>query len=608
MELENINLLMGGGKNNCLHSEINLFVIWSKARNKEAEIIQEIKNNFSILEIYEIKWDKNLFKKNLERFYCEKIRKKIKHTGTDKFLLITVKDEKPLYNYEKTLKGIEFVNSKVLNLKKKLRQLTNGGYKIHATNNIYEADKNLIFLIGKSYKDYFNCCMDKTFDGNYIQYNKQPYGTNNFNSIDEVFKLLNSSLKYVLLRNFNENEGDIDLLVEDYEKAVYLLNAKKVHRQKYRCQYKVIINGKEVLFDIRSTGDNYYCEKWEENILNNRVFCEKGFYIPNNTDLFYSLIYHCSFHKKEISNKYNTTLQNLLEQTEKLSIAEYKNPFDLYLKLLSKFMKENGYYTIKPTDKKVKYNQFNIEKMFWIDLLSERYSFKNIQGVTIDKKPSSGFAFFFTAEYNNTKVFIKCGTGHFDAKHEFEVYEYLNKQNNKYFPKEIMYENLQDNKMFLCIEYIDGELLSEEIIKNATEQKLNNMFNSLYDIAQILYNNKFIHRDINYNNLLVKNDGNIKLVDFQHLIGNKFKESQENIIFPKRLRGTNKHLRPGNYIWDDMYSLYIILSKFSLNNNVIPDYKEKLSDIKSKIGKNRYYYFDNKFPIQSYWNFKLLFV
>ena len=131
-------------------TEIQLFLLWGNARHKESEIIEEIKSQFEIVEMYEIAWDKDIFKQNLERFYCEKIRGKIKHTGTDKFLLVTIRDKSPQYEYMQTLKGYELVNSKILSLKKKFRKLTGGGYKIHSTNDIGEVDKNLVFLINKS--------------------------------------------------------------------------------------------------------------------------------------------------------------------------------------------------------------------------------------------------------------------------------------------------------------------------------------------------------------------------------------------------------------------------------------------------------------------------
>lgn len=593
-------------------SEIHLFVLWNKAREKEEEIIKEIKNSFSILEVYEIGWSKENFKLNLERFYCEKIRKKIKHTGTGKFLLVTVRDDNPQYRYEETLKGFEYVNSKVLDLKKKLRVITSKGgkkcYSIHATNDIVEADKNLIFLIGKSYKEYEQYAQDKQFEGNYISINKDPDGTNGWQNLEELFKVLNSSCDYVVLRGLEDKGGDIDLLVEDFKKVQYLLNAKKIHKQTHRCQVKTKVANSEALFDLRSVGDNYYCEKWEEDILKNRIYDERGYFTPNKQDLFYSLIYHSLFHKKTLSNKYNETLKKLSVEINAPNAEKYENPYDLYTLLLQDYMEKNDYFVSAPLDKKVKFNTTNIEKMYWLELLHNKYGFKNIQTYGCNKKNTSGFGYFFVADYMDKKVFIKCGTGSVYAKKEFELYNYLNKQNNNYFPQGIMYRHLKDNKMFLCIEYIEGENFKDFNFNEASTEKLNRIFKSLIDISDLLFSNKFIHRDINQSNLIIEKDGTVKLIDFQHLIGNTtyriYGEEKENIKFPKKLRGTNKRLRPFPFVWDDMYSIYNLLKV--LQNKGIKNYDCEIAKVKKRIGKQVYYFFDNKFPIKAYFNFKLL--
>lgn len=597
-----------------MSSEIQLFILWDKARNKENEIINEIKNSFSILEIYEICWSKENFKLNLERFYCEKIRQKIKHTGTGKFLLVTVRDNNPQYRYEETLKGFEYVNSKVLDLKKKLRTIASKGggekkcYAIHSTNDIAEADKNLILLLGKSYKEYEQYVNNKQFDGNYISINKDPNGTNSWGNLDEIFKVLNSSCNYVVLRGLDDKDGDIDILADDFKKVQYLLNAQKVHRQPYRCQVRTTVADKEVLFDIRSIGDNYYCEKWEDDILKNRVYDERGYFVPSKQDLFYSLIYHSLFHKKVLSDKYNKTLKTLSNEINIANVESYDNPYDLYTLLLKNFLEENDYFVSKPIDKKVKYNTNNISKMHWLALLQNKYGFKNINTFNGNKKCTSGFEYFFVADYLNKKVFIKCGTGTIYAKKEFELYNYLNKQNNNYFPKGIMYRHLNDNKMFLCIDYIDGETFKNFNFDEASTDKLNKIFKSLIDISELLFKNKFIHRDINPDNLIIENDGTVKLIDFQHLIGTTtyrcYKEETENIIFPKKLRGTNKKLRPFPFVWDDMYSIYNLLKVFE--NKGIMDYDSEVTKVKKRIGKQTYYFFNNKFTIKSYFNFKLL--
>lgn len=574
--------------------EIQLFIIWSTARDRESFILDEIKSQFKILEIYEIEWSKKTFKRNLDRLYFEKFKRKIWHTGTGKFLLITVLDENPEYAYEKTLKGFECVNKKTVCLKRKIRNITKK-YNFHCTNAISEVDQNLSFFINKNYDNYYEYAKNVHFDGNYIRIKSEPVGTFGWKNLDEIFDLFNSSCKYCLLKNVDEQDGVIDILVDNLNKVNFILNAREVIKEKYFRCIKVDVSGKEYTFNVRCVDDNYFCEKWENDMLKNRIFNQAGYYSLSPDDSKYSLLYHIFFHKEEIPSKYIGFLNRLAF-----------NRMDLY-KELSEFLDANDYYVVRPNDKKIKLNTLNCAGMEWVKLLSSKYGFENIEEFRVNKKPSSGFTHFFTADYDGHRVFIKCGNGIYDAKKEFELYKTLHEQNPKYFPKAYMYRNLSNNRMFLCTEYIDGINLSQEFVNKISDpEALQNMFNSLYEIAATLFKNKFIHRDLNGGNLIVTGNGIIKLIDFQHLIGGQFKENPENIIYPKKLRGTNKHLRPAPFVWDDMYSIYKMMKLFEKSH--IEDYDVKLNVIKSKIGKLKYYFFDNKFPFISFINFKYLFI
>lgn len=577
-------------------TEIQLFLLWGKARRQESEIINEISKNFEIIEIYEIHWDKKLFKLNLERFYCENLRNKIKHTGTDSFLLITFRDFSPTYEYRHTLKGYEIVNSKILSLKQQFRKLTGGGYKIHSTNDINEVNNNLVFLINKSYNDYFKETEGKVWnkEDKYIQITEQPKGTYGWSSFEEILYVLNSSAKYVILRNFDKNDRDIDILVDNYKRIKYLLNGKFIKTNKYKSKLQVQCEGKNFILDLRYISDNYYCEKWEEDILDNRIF-KNGYYAPSDIDLLYSLIYHVEFHKKQTSYKYDETLKELANKYIKDEEIRYSHEF--YLKKLNEYMDKMDYYPINPNDRKVKYNPTNIRRMFYICIL-EKYGIKVLETLAINKKPTSGFDAFFLAEYNSEKVFIKFGNGNYDAKKEYKVYEALRKQDEKHIPKPIMYKNLANNKMFIVTEFIEGETLDKISYDEISSEKINNIFDSLIEIGELLFNNRFIHRDLHTGNLIVEADGNVKLVDMQHLLGLGFPENQANIKHPIRLRGTNKHLRPAPYVWDDMYSIWKILQKFP--NTEVIGFDSKISQIKSKIGKLRNYFLNNKFPLEAY--------
>ena len=81
-------------------------------------------------------------------------------------------------------------------------------------------------------------------------------------------------LEWVVMRNFEEMPNnitidehlDVDLLVNDYYMIKKILDGDSATNNRYedgknRILNYVNINNKNVLFDFRSTGDNYYDKK-----------------------------------------------------------------------------------------------------------------------------------------------------------------------------------------------------------------------------------------------------------------------------------------------------------------------------------------------------------
>ncbi|MEP4191033.1 MAG: hypothetical protein ABJN51_08140, partial [Sneathiella sp.] len=69
--------------------EIHLFIIWSKGRYAEQQILSQAAEKFDVLQTYEIDWSAQHFSNNLSRFYGENLPKnsgKETHCGTDPFL------------------------------------------------------------------------------------------------------------------------------------------------------------------------------------------------------------------------------------------------------------------------------------------------------------------------------------------------------------------------------------------------------------------------------------------------------------------------------------------------------------------------------------------
>ena len=355
-----------------MRTEIHLSIVWSTARSMEEEILAEYQEKFKILEVYEVYWNKGDFVENLKRFYSHSqshltqrdLKKlmigKAKYCGFQPFLLIIFEDLKPLYQDRITSNGKRNVNVNVFDIKQKLRKNTGGGHKIHGTDTILETNKDLTLLLGLNYGDFIDLHSEE-WNGNIDIIKNNVFGFNGFKSISQLFYLLNATLEYVVLRNFEEfpneitlNEhSDVDLLVENKNVLIYTVGAKAIFHQKHRVHYSIIIDGKNVPFDLRHIGDSYFDKAWQKEVLKSRVLEKNIFYRPNPQEYFYTLLYHALVHKKSFGKDYQKRL-NIMKQQMK-----NKSPT---MVLLREFMNENNYRFCEPKDFSVFYN-IDLSKM-----------------------------------------------------------------------------------------------------------------------------------------------------------------------------------------------------------------------------------------------------
>lgn len=334
--------------------EIHLFIIWQNARNKEKEIIQDIENSFKVLKRIEITWSKRNFSKNISRFYGKNLPKwchKERECGRRSFVLLIIEDENPKYEYRSTTHGKDIVNVNIFDKKSLYRKWTGGGSKVHATNSTVESDHDLTLLLGVSIYDVRDRLIDLP-----DHYEGDLAGANGWESLSQMFYVLNHTMNYVVIRNYSylpdsfktDEHGDIDLLTDDYKNMQYTLNAKPVYVQKYRVHHAVKIGGKEVRFDFRHIGDGYYDKKWQQHILEHRVLNSHNIYIPEAEDYTYSLTYHALIHKRVMASDYKEKIASL-----------FGTPEDA-LQELNAFMEKRGYKYTDPSDLSVVFNAYKV--------------------------------------------------------------------------------------------------------------------------------------------------------------------------------------------------------------------------------------------------------
>jgi hypothetical protein len=126
-----------------------VFLLWSRARPREREILADIASRFDLLSVIELAWTRRHFSENLTRFYGQKLpsgSQKQRHCGTGAFLVVVVRDTAPEYAHGVGREAT--VNVNTWEARERYRAWTGGGHRVHASLDASEADHDLYLLLG----------------------------------------------------------------------------------------------------------------------------------------------------------------------------------------------------------------------------------------------------------------------------------------------------------------------------------------------------------------------------------------------------------------------------------------------------------------------------
>lgn len=347
--------------NNYRPPEIHTVILWNALKHGRL-FINYIKTNKYFKSKFKILLVKKISLNNKQQnLFCNKIYNiKINKVINGSIYLLVINDFNPIYKYEKATSCFQVLNYNMKLLKEDMRLKIGGSKKnynsIHTSYNIEES--NLVL-------DYFK-----------IKLYKRPTFTN----YRHFFKFLNKNkkLKYCLLlyanllenniNNYNNFSGfkNIKILVNDYYYFKSITGAKSIFKDQMRendnksnVENLIKINNKEIQFNIRYIGDNYFDHNWQKNALNSTInYKIKNFFVklPNEIDEFYIILYHEFVHKKPLNKKYYQKLKNVGNKIIKnFDINNYKKIYEI----LNKFIKNKNYKIVKANDINVKfYNKY----------------------------------------------------------------------------------------------------------------------------------------------------------------------------------------------------------------------------------------------------------
>ena len=509
--------------------EIHLFILWETARIKECEILDDIKSSFTLLKEYEISWSPTLVASNFSRFYGQNLPDKSfkeKECGRGSFLLIIVRDENPKYEVRNTSHGLEEVNINLFDKKSLYREWTGGGHKVHCTTNEKETNHDLTLLLGKNVEDFLRA-HNKSPERETLQ--RDIEGANGWESIEHLFYVLNNTISYCILRNYESLpkdydftiHGDIDLLTENKNNAIYITNATPVHSEQYRVYCNILVGSKYIPFDFRYIGDNYYDKLWEIDILEKRILSNAGFYIPDSYNQYYTLLYHAYVQKYNLAEDYPKKLSYFAAMIN----INYMNDIQYVISQLDEFLDQKGYEYIKCEDKTVGFNQSNLK----LSKYYMRYGgpcIRSIHNSAYDKVTNELLQ-WESRVYEKENSFVKKGTPWL-IENERNI---LSQLNLPFVPK-LIASGREGSSSWIEISRVHGEDLDKflEVRSNFTLENIREIVESGLNRLLQIYLSGIMHRDIIPGNILVSRQGGkleCGIIDFGSSI--KYKD---NISFP----------------------------------------------------------------------------
>ncbi|WP_316814883.1 hypothetical protein [Pedobacter nyackensis] len=350
-----------------LEADYTCFALWKSARPYRDKIRALLSAKFEILLETEIVWSKENFHDNAARLYenplydsIPKEKRKSQFAdklGDEKFNLFVIKDIKPDYAYViSTSKIIELSNLNTVHVKAEIRKWIFNDlgveYAVHSTNGIYEFFFQAPLLLGV---ELFNTLMDGETP-TIPRITKDLEGANGWSNWEELFKILNLTNNYLVLKNHegfpHENSyNHLELLTDNYQRVASALAINQLSSDGSKGFIKV--GGTNIPVDIRFIGDKYHNTSWQKDMLNKKV--NKNGYFELRTDMyFFSLLYSCKVQKSTVTDKDIEILDKLAKD---LKFTWYEKEMlhsdDAIGEILKGYFKAHQYHYEDPIDKQL---------------------------------------------------------------------------------------------------------------------------------------------------------------------------------------------------------------------------------------------------------------
>lgn len=233
-------------------TDLHLFIIWSRGREKETEILEDLEREFEVVDVVEVTWTTADFSRNLTRFYGEALpsgSEKERHCGNGPFLVIVVRDPRPEYRLRSLKPGkTQVVDLRTFDAKERYRGWTGGGHRVHATLEPREFAHDLFLLFGRLPSHYAHT---DRFEGEIVRFNSQPVGTHGWRDLEQLLTGLEVTVgRVVLTEPAGSADGRVCVAVEDPWWAAVVADGEPGVEDPWAARHLVQVQGRFVRLEL----------------------------------------------------------------------------------------------------------------------------------------------------------------------------------------------------------------------------------------------------------------------------------------------------------------------------------------------------------------------
>jgi peptidoglycan/xylan/chitin deacetylase (PgdA/CDA1 family) len=234
------------------NTDLHLFIIWSRGRGKEAEILEDLGREFDVIEVVEVAWTEADFSRNLTRFYGEALpsgSEKERHCGSGPFLVIVVRDSAPEYRLRSLKPGqAQVVDLRTLAAKELYRSWTGGGHRVHATLAPREFAHDLFLLLGRLPSHYADA---NAWNGEIASFTGGLVGAGGWRDVEQLLTGLEVTVgRVVLTEPAGSADGRVSVAVDDPWWAAVVADGQPGVDDPWAAEQVVQVNGRSVRLEL----------------------------------------------------------------------------------------------------------------------------------------------------------------------------------------------------------------------------------------------------------------------------------------------------------------------------------------------------------------------